>query len=141
MADTWQLEQTLETTTGRERAWEYWSDMQNHAEMENVKIELDGPFSTGTKGRTISSNNTQEWELSEVVPKKRFVITGKDGAFSLSFAWDFYDEGTGTKMTQRIQAEGPTPVMEQWEGVFRQMEETAAQNMQRLANRLDELSR
>ena len=141
MADTWQLEQTLETATGRERAWEFWSDMQNHAEMQDVKIELDGPFCTGTKGRTITSNHTQEWELSEVIPKKRFVITGRDGGFSLSFGWDFHDEGTGTKMTQRIQAKGPPTVMVQWEGVFRQMEETAPHNMQRLADRLDELGR
>ena len=141
MSDRWHLEQTLVTTTGRDLAWEYWSNMQNHADMEGVTIELDGPFRTGTKGRTISSNHTQEWELSDVVPKKRFVVTGKDGGFSLSFAWEFHDDEEGTKMTQRIYANGPANVMKKWEGVFRQMEETAPQNMQRLASRLDGLSR
>ena len=140
MSDNWQLEQSLVTVIGRGRAWEYWSDMQNHADMEGVTIELDGPFRTGTRGRTISSNHTQEWELSEVVPKKRFVVTGRDGDFSLSFAWEFHDEGAGTKMTQRIYAEGPSTAMWQWEDVFRQMEKTAPQNMRRLADRLDGLS-
>ena len=140
MSDNWQLEHSLVTVNCRDAAWEYWSDMQNHADMESVLIELDGPFRTGTKGRTISSNHTQESELSEVVPKKRFVITGRDGDFSLSFAWGFHDEGTGTKMTQRIYAEGPPNAMGQWAGVFRQMEATAPQNMRRLACRLDGLS-
>lgn len=140
MSDNWHLEHALVTVTDRDRAWEFWSDMQNHADMEGVVIELDGPFRTGTRGRTISSHHTQEWELSEVVPKKRFVVTGRDGDFSLSFAWDFHDDGTGTKMIQRIYAEGPPTAMEKWKDVFRQMKETAPQNMRRLADRLDGLS-
>jgi hypothetical protein len=66
------------------------------------RIELDGPFATGTTGRsTITAGYTQEWQLTDVVRGRRFVITGgtPDGAGLLSFAWEFEDEGAGTRMT------------------------------------------
>ena len=93
MSKSWEFKQSFFTSVSRRTAWEFWSDMQNHAEMEHVKIELEGPFQTGTQGRTITSNLRQEWELNDVVPQKRFVITGRESGFELSFAWDFEDEG------------------------------------------------
>ena len=140
MSSTWKIEHSLVTTAHRDLAWEYMSNMRNLAEMEGVRIELDGPFQTGTRGRTISADSTQEWELADVVPKERFVVTGKEGDFLLSFEWRFHDEGTGTKMTQQIYAQGPPPVMEQWAVVLRQMEESTPASMQSLATRLNELT-
>ena len=87
MTKSWEFKQSFFTSISRSVAWAFWSDMQNHAEMEQVKIELDGPFQTGTKGRTITSNWRQEWELNDVVQEKRFVITGRESGFELSFAW------------------------------------------------------
>ena len=114
--------------------------MQNHAEMESVKIELDGPFQTGTMGRTITANSRQEWELSEVIHEKRFVTTGRESGFELRYAWDFDDEGTGTRMTQTISAKGPEELMKKWDDTLRQMEIDAPKGMEQLVAKLNRLN-
>lgn len=141
MAD-WEFEHSIYTDAHRDDVWNYWSDLHNHAEVEpGVKrIELDGPFETGTTGRTITENFTQEWELTSVTEGERFVITGKtpDGSGTLRFAWEFKDEGSGTRMTQRIEASGPQ--VEEYEEEFRQMAVRAPESMEQLATLLDELA-
>ena len=137
MPKSWEFKQSLFTNTSRSLAWAFWSDMQNHAEMEGVTIELDGPFQTGTKGRTITANSQQEWELNDVIHERRFVITGRDSGFELSFAWDFDDEGTGTRMTQKISAGGPDAEMKKWEDTLRQMEIDAPKGLEKLAAKLE----
>ena len=139
MTKSWEFKQSFFTSISRSLAWAFWSDMQNHAEMEQVKIELDGPFQTGTKGRTITSNSRQEWELNDVVQEKRFVITGRESGFELSFAWEFEDEGTGTRMTQTISANGPDDEMKKWEGTLRQMEINAPKGLEKLAAAIQRL--
>jgi len=98
------------TRASRAAAWAFWSDLRNHMRLEPgvERIELDGPFATGTTGRTVAPGFTHEWRLSDVVPERRFAITGftPDGAGALSFAWEFADGSGGTRMTQRIQATG-----------------------------------
>ena len=84
----WACEQSIVTNARRMDAWAYWSDLSNHAKEPGVeKIELDGPFATGTTGRTIGTGFQQEWELTDVVEGRRFGITGftpdGDGALSL----------------------------------------------------------
>ena len=138
----WEFEHSIYTNARRKDAWDYWSDMRNHASMEPgvERIELDGPFATGTRGRTIATAFQQEWELTEVIDGRRFVITGltPDGDGALSFAWEFEDEGTGTRMTQRISAYGPQ--VEEHLEEFRQMEVNAPKGMARLAAELDRLA-
>ena len=138
----WEFEHSIFTIASRMDAWAYWSDLRNHVSMEpGIKqIELDGPFATGTTGRTITTEYTQEWKLSDVIDGRRFVITGltPDGAGSLSFAWAFADEGSGTRMTHRISASGPQ--VEEHREVFRQMEAGAPEGMARLAAALDRLA-
>ena len=58
---------------------------------------LDGPFATGTTGRTVASRSTSEWRLNDVVPERRFAITGvtPDGRGALSFVWEFEDDVSG----------------------------------------------
>lgn len=137
----WTFEHSIFTIANRQDAWIYWSDMRNHEWEPGVKsIELDGPFETGTTGRTIATDFTQEWELTEVVEGRRFVITGltPDGEGSLSFDWRLEDEGHGTRMTQRISATGPK--VENHMEVFRQMEANAPKGMAQLAAELDRLA-
>lgn len=137
----WAFEHSIFTIAGREDAWAYWSDLRNHEAEPGVEsIELDGPFETGTTGRTVATGFTQEWELSEVVEGRRFVITGltPDGEGSLSFGWEFEDEGHGTRLTQRIRAIGPE--VEDHMEVFRQMEANAPKGMAQLAAELDRLA-
>jgi hypothetical protein len=117
--------------------------MSNHAKLEPgiEKIELDGPFVTGTKGRTLATGFEQEWELVDVVHGERFGITGyaPDKSGSLSFWWRFVDEGDGTRITYRISAQGPqvAPNLE----FFRGMEERAPDALADLVACLDELAR
>lgn len=138
----WEFEHSIYTEAKRADAWDYWANVENHAKMEPAveRIELDGPFATGTTGRTVTRDYTQELELAEVVDGKRFTITGvtADGASTLSFTWEFEDEGNGTRMTQRIKATGPH--VEEYPEEFRQMEINAPKGMAKLAAELDRLS-
>jgi len=138
----WAFEHSIFTVANRMDAWAYWSEMSNHAKMEPgvERIELDGPFATGTTGRTMAEGFTQEWELTDVVEGRRFTVTGltPDGDGSLRFTWEFEDEGPGTRMTHRIHATGPD-VAEHME-VLRQMEVRAPEGMARLAAALDRLA-
>jgi len=139
----WEFTHSVFTSACREDAWAYWSDMRNHARMEPgvERIELDGPFAAGTTGRTIAMGVAQEWQLTEVVDGQRFVVTGftPDGAGALSFAWEFEDAGTGTRLTQHLWAYGPE--VEAHLDTFRQMEVGAAKGMAQLAAELDRLTR
>ncbi len=138
---TWTFAHSIFTIATRQDAWAYWSDMRHHEREPGVaRIELDGPFETGTTGRTIATTFTQEWTLTEVVEGRRFVITGltPDGEGSLSFDWAFEDEADGTRLTQRITATGPE--VEHHMEVFRQMEANAPKGMAQLAAELDRLA-
>lgn len=138
----WEFEHSVLTSARREDAWAYWADLRNHARLEPgvERIELDGPFATGTTGRTIAAGFVQEWQLTEVVDGQRYVLTGftPDGAGALSFAWEFEEEETGTRLRQRIRAYGPE--VEAHLEEFRQMEVGAPQGMARLAAELDRLT-
>lgn len=142
MAD-WEFEHSIYTEANRMDAWAYWSDIDNHAKMEpGVKrIELDGPFETGTTGRTMTEDYTQEWQLTTVIEGERFVITGytAGGKGTLSFSWEFEDEGSGTRMTQQIKASGQ--LVEEYPEEIRQMEVGAPKGMAKLAEELDRLAK
>lgn len=141
MAD-WEFEHSIYTEANRKQAWHYWSNVDNHAKMEpGVKrIELDGPFKTGTTGRTVTEEYTQEWKLTEVTEGERWVLTGHtpDGEGTLSFTWEFEDEDGGTRMTQLIKASGP--LVKEYPEEFRRMEENAPEAMAKLAEELDRLT-
>lgn len=137
----WDCEQSAFTNASRTVVWAYWSDLSNHAKMEPgvERIELDGPFATGTTGRTIGTEFQQEWKLTDVVEGRRFGITGytPDGSGMLTFSWNFEDEDGGTRLTYRIAASGPD--LDQHRDVFRQMEIRAPEALARLAAELDRL--
>ena len=138
----WEFKHSIFTKADKQKAWAFWSDINNHAKMEPsiARIELDGPFASGTKGRTVTGEYIQEWRLTEVIEGERFIITGiiQDGNGKLSFAWDFEDEGSGTRMTQTIEATGPQ--VEEYLDVLHEIEASAPKNMLRLAAELDRLA-
>lgn len=139
----WEFEHSIYTEAKRKDAWNYWSDVENHVRMEPgvESIELDGPFTSGTTGRTITIDYTQEWVLTNVVEGKRWVITGNtpDGNGTLSFAWKFEDEGSGTRMTQYIKATGS--LIDEHPEELNQMEVNAPEAMAKLAVELDRLAK
>ena len=107
----WHFEHSVVTRAPRDEAWRYLTDFRNHVRLEKGvdRIELDGPFATGTTGRTVSGGLAQDWTLTEVVDGARFAIKGEteDGTGSLRFVWNLEDdEGGGTRLTQRIEAAG-----------------------------------
>ena len=106
----WACEQVAVTKAPRARVWAYWTDLRNHESEPGVeRIELDGPFETGTTGRTVTAQYTQEWTLVDVVPLEHFAIVGMtpDASGSLSFSWELKEHPSGTHITYRIRAEGP----------------------------------
>jgi carbon monoxide dehydrogenase subunit G len=139
----WEFKHSAYTNAKRKDVWNYWSNMDNHAKMEPGvdRIELDGPFETGTTGRTITKYYTQELELSEVSAGNHYTIIGKtpDSMGFLSFTWSFEDAGKGTRMTEKIKAEGTK--VEEYLDEFRQMEKGAVIGMVRLVEELDRLTK
>ena len=138
----WAFEHSIFTVATRPDAWAYWTAMDNHAKMEPgvQRIELDGPFATGTTGRTIAEGFTQEWQLDDVIEGERFTVIGfapGDGG-SLSFTWIFEDEADGTRMTHQIRATGPE--VENTLEELRQMALHAPKSMARLAGALNRLA-
>lgn len=138
----WNCEQSAVTKADRMTVWSYWTDMDNHKKAEPgvERIELDGPFVTGTTGRTITNEYQNEWELTDVVEGSRFGITGytPDRQGTLSFSWVFDDVDDGTRITYRIDARGPQ--VEEYMDVLRQMELNAPRGLQELAATLDRLA-
>lgn len=138
----WSCEHSTFTIASRTQAWDYWTDMRHHAQLEPGvdKIELDGPFAAGTTGRTIGAGFRQEWELTDVVDGRRFGVTGftPDRSGALSFSWRFEDEHNGTRITYRIGAYGPE--VDENADELRQMEIRAPEALAQLAAELDRLS-
>lgn len=139
----WEFRHSVTTAARPEVAWDFWTDMDNIARMEEgvERIELDGPFAAGTRGRTVTADYQQEWTLAEVVQGRRVVLAGEtaDGRVSMRFAWDFEPDGGGTRLTQHIRATGPG-VADQLP-IFRGMERHAPAAMDRLAAELDRVAR
>lgn len=139
----WSCEQMAVTQASRMTVWTFWTNMDNHVELEDgvEAIELDGPFVTGTTGRSTTTEFQQEWELVDVVEGVRFGLRGytPDRQGTLTFSWEFVDEGAGTRIRYRIEAHGPE--VEEYGDVFRQLEINAPQGLETLVAALDDLER
>ncbi|NAS13308.1 SRPBCC family protein [Poritiphilus flavus] len=136
----WEFKHSVYTRAKRKTAWDFLTDMSNQLRMEPgiEDIELDGPFANGTNGRTIAKTHTQEWQLSEVIEGQQFTITGQtpEQELSLSFSWEFEDEGAGTRLTQTIK--GSAADISAYQEIFHGMEENAPKQMARLVEELDQ---
>jgi hypothetical protein len=121
--------------------WSYWTDMDRHVELEDgvKEIEVDGPFVTGTTGRTTADGFTQEWELIDVEEGVRFGILGltPDGRGTLTFAWEFSDADGGTRIDYSISAQGPD--VDQYMDVFKGLESNAPKGLAVLVAALNDL--
>lgn len=115
------------------------SDMSNQVRMESAveSIELDGPFESGTHGRTIMKEYTQEWVLEDVIEGKQFTIVGQTEGqdFSLSFCWKMEDAEKGTRLTQLISARGAD--VANFREILQGMEEHVPVRLAELAKELD----
>ena len=108
MAD--ELEFSVPCAAPRATAWRVWSDVRNWAAVDPSveSAEIDGPFASGTRGRTVSRGGEPvEWLLAEVDPGVRAVVEiavpGAVAHFEMSFA----DDGAGGSLiTQRVWVTG-----------------------------------
>ena len=127
----WQLTNSIVTKSNRTSVWNFMTDMSNQVRMESAveAIELDGPFETATRGRTIMKEYTQEWILDDVVEEQEFTIVGQTEGqdFSLSFCWKMEDEREGTRLTQTISAKGAD--VENFREILRGMGRTCPQKI------------
>ena len=137
MPIAWEFEHSVFTTAHRRDAWAFWSDLNSHIGNEPgvERIELDGPFESGTKGRTIAKEYQQEWELVDVIPEVQAAIVGAVPGAVMRFAWKFADENDGTRLTQCITLEGPQAA--DYIEIAREFESNAPQGMAKLAAELD----
>ena len=103
----WSFEHSVECHAAAEFAWAYWTHVPNwrlDADVESV--EIDGPFATGTRGRTRSkSSGVVDWRIVEAEPGRAVIEAPLPGAV-LRFCWRFEEATEGTRMTQRCLLQG-----------------------------------
>ena len=138
----WKITNSLITRTNRSAVWNFMADMSNQVRMESAvkAIELDGPFESGTRGRTIMEAYTQEWILEDVVLERQFTIVGQTEGqdFSLSFCWQMEDEDAGTRLTQIISAKGAD--LENFREILSGMEDHVPKRLAQLVEELDQIN-
>jgi len=137
----WQFKHSVLAAVPPRVAWNYWSNFHHHSSLEPSvdRIELDGPFESGTTGRTIMKDHTQEWQLNEVIAESQFVIKGytPDGQGSLSFEWIFEQIDMDCRLTQTISAIGPN--LDQYIEELELMKEHVPKVMLKLVSILENL--
>src|SRR5436305_7799141 len=103
----WTFEHSVECDATVEFAWTYWTHVPNwRLDTDVESVEIDGPFATGTRGRTHSkSSGVVNWEIVEAEPGRAVIETALPGAV-LRFCWRFEEATGGTRMTQRCLLEG-----------------------------------
>lgn|SRR5262245_13497217 len=110
MIPAWTFEHSVKVRATRAAAWRFWSDVANWAAIDPA-IEwacLDGPFETGTSGRTkpVGAPATQ-WTLVAVEPASRAIIELTAPGAVVRFTWTLRDDNSGgAMMTQRVELEG-----------------------------------
>jgi hypothetical protein len=105
--EAWSFEHSTECDAPAEFAWAYWTDVQNwRLDADVESMEIDGPFASGTRGRTFSkSSGRVEWQILEAAPERAIIEVPLAGAVG-RFCWRFEEAGGRTQITQRCSLEG-----------------------------------
>lgn len=103
----WTFEHSIDCAVTAEFAWSFWTNVGNwvlDADIESV--EIDGPFSAGTRGVTNSKRSGRvEWRIVEIQAGKAVIEFPLPGAAG-RFAWTFEEIGECTRITQRCTLDG-----------------------------------
>jgi hypothetical protein len=106
----WSFEHSVETKTGREVAWRFWSNVANWAKVDPAVewVRLDGPFAPDTTGVTKPVGQEEiHWRLAEVESGERAVVEILTTGAVLRFTMRFEDKPDGgTRMTQTVTLDG-----------------------------------
>ncbi len=103
----WEITYSVDTNASPAFAWQYWSNIANWDDPP-AKFELDGPFTTGSRGATrLPGPEPLPWFIRDVAPPNAATIEmSLDGA-ALLFEWRFVGLADGrTRLTQRIVLKG-----------------------------------
>src|SRR3954452_8944508 len=94
---------SVEADVSPEFAWRYRTDVANWNDPP-AQFALDGPFESGTRGRTVlPGRDPLYWRIRDVRPGTSFVMEMELEGATLSFEWQFDALAGGrTKLTQRI---------------------------------------
>jgi hypothetical protein len=103
----WETEYSVETAATQDFAWRYMSDVTNWHDPP-AQFSLDGPFRTGTQGRTsLPGEPPRQWQLQDVTPPETYTVQFRfDGAI-LSCEWRFSMlPHRRTRLTQHLSLTG-----------------------------------
>ena len=105
--ETWSFEHSVNCAESVPFAWEFWTNVRHWALDSDVEsIKIDGPFTAGTRGVTISKSSGRiEWRIAEAQAGRAVIETLLPGAMSRSI-WTFEDAAGGCRITQRWTLEG-----------------------------------
>jgi hypothetical protein len=101
------FEYSIDCAVTPEFAWNFWTRVSNWTlDADVTSIEIDGPFSAGARGSTISkSSGRVDWRIAEVQAGRAVIEFPLPGALG-RFVWTFEALGTRTRITQRCTLEG-----------------------------------
>jgi hypothetical protein len=131
----WKFEYAVECEAPQEFAWKYWTNPENWDDPP-ARFEFDGPFSAGTRIKTILPGQTLESVIQGVEFGREATIQLAYGEARISFEWRFKEvTAARTRVSQRIELSGTrnTVLLEQAK-VF---EKTAPAGMQKLKQRIE----
>ena len=102
-----QIEHSVEVAVSATFAWSFWTDVTNWSDPP-ARFVVDGPFASGTRGRTLMPGREPlEWTIRRVLSGRSAAIeTVLEGA-TLTFEWHFEPlSEERTRLTQRIMLSG-----------------------------------
>jgi Polyketide cyclase / dehydrase and lipid transport len=138
-----EFEHSIECQVGRDFAWKFWTNVDNWAVVDPAVewAKLEGPFNSGTIGRTKPRGaDPNEWKLVEVEDGIKAVIEIAAPGAMVRFHWSFADiPGGGTRMTQNLTLEGERAA--EYEEGMKLLEKGIPSGMERLVEAMVRASR
>jgi len=131
----WEFEHEVECDVPREFAWGYWTNAANWNDPP-ARFEFDGPFSVGTRIKTILPEQTLESVIREVEEGQAARIETEVPGAVVAFCWRFEQvEEERTRMKQRLELSGSRA---QWiVGQAKFMEQSVPAGMKKLADGME----
>lgn len=133
---TYKFKHSIECSVTKAFAWQFWADVNNWSAVDPAveSVELDGPFTAGTKGVTkLYDSAPADWKIVEVKDGESALIEILAPGAVLRFHWVFelLSAGGGVLITQHVSLQGER-VKEYLEGM-KELEKGIPDGMNRLA--------
>jgi len=131
----WDFAHAVESAVPREFAWEYWTNEENWDDPP-ARFEFDGPFTVGTRLKTILPAQELESVIREVEEGRSARIEMDVMSAVVAFEWSFEElDGRRTRISQRINLSGAgAGAMAEQAKV---LEQTVPEGMAKLARKIE----